>query len=81
MPLNWADTNNILKIPVTFTFYNFYNEFQWNPDGLYDALTGVTRTAPKINQIDGNNNIDGSADSVNRGNMPQVNPMNDVTGF
>jgi hypothetical protein len=37
MPVSWADTNNLLKIPVTFTFYTFYNDFQFNP-GLYDTL-------------------------------------------
>lgn len=70
MPLNWADTNNILKIPVTFTFYNFYNEFQWNPDGLYDTLTADYRGKtgsnfqnntivgkPQQNNIQGNNEV------------------------
>jgi len=25
MPLNWGDTNNILRIPVTFTYYSWYS--------------------------------------------------------
>ena len=53
MPVNWGDTNNLLKIPVTFTFYTMYDEFQWLASGLYDRLT-----IPTEDQIKNSDGID-----------------------
>ena len=53
MPVNWGDTNNLLKIPVTFTFYTMYDEFQWLASGLYDRLS-----IPTEDQIRNSDGID-----------------------
>jgi len=56
MPVNWADTNNLLKIPVTFTFYTMYNEFSWLESEYYDRLTlpsSKEESLEKQSQVDG----------------------------
>lgn len=49
--LNWQDTNSLMRIPVTFTVYDWYNDLisaSATPSDIYSTLNG---TALTINQL------------------------------
>jgi hypothetical protein len=48
IPLNWGDTNSIIKIPVTFTFFTWRNEFIKNSARFETVSSRIPNLAGQI---------------------------------
>jgi hypothetical protein len=70
IPLNWGDTNSILKIPVTFTFFTWRNEFIKSSARFEETVSRIPNLAGEI--------VKQTQDSSK---IPETDPMGNVTGY
>jgi hypothetical protein len=69
IPLNWGDTNSIIKIPVTFTFFTWSNE-------LVKSAARFEETSSRVP------NLVGEIVKQTQENItPATDPMGNVTGY
>jgi hypothetical protein len=72
IPLNWGDTNSLIKIPVTFTFFTWRNEAVQNNAKFEEVSSRVPNIFGETVK---------QTNSTTGGNMPGVDIMGNVTGF
>lgn len=73
IPLNWGDTNSVIKIPVTFTFFTWRNEALQNNARFEQVSSRVPNVFGEVVKKTNSSNTGGK--------MPEVDAMGNVTGF
>ncbi len=76
IPLNWGDTNSIIKIPVTFTFFTWRNENVQNNARFETVSSRIPNLVGEIVK-----QTQQKQDTADTGVMPSVDIMGNATGF
>jgi hypothetical protein len=73
IPLNWGDTNSIIKIPVTFTFFTWRNESVQNSSRFEEVSSRVPNIFGEV--------VKQTQQKQETAPMPNVDIMGNVTGY